>query len=132
MQADVNMRIFPVMPDLWWIPLAPKMMINTAPERPSRTPIMRCREKRSVPMIIESISTNRGVMVLIIEPSMGEVLTSPNIIHNLRDMPIRSEAIKIFTLSARSIRSRRSHNNGISDHTAAIVSEAETIASGDM
>ena len=71
-------------------------------------------------------------MVLIIEPSMGEVVTKPNIIHNFRSTPIRSAATNILRLSLGSTLSLLSHNRGTSDHNAAIASEADTIAKGEM
>jgi hypothetical protein len=71
-------------------------------------------------------------MMLIMEPSMGEVFAKPNIIHNLRPMPISIAAPKILRRSAGSTLSYFSQISGISDSSAAITNDAETIARGDI
>jgi hypothetical protein len=80
----------------------------------------------------ESTSTNKGVVVPIIEPSMADVLARPNIIHNLRATPISSAAPNILSLSFGTTLSRGSHNIGTSENNAAITIEAVTIAIGEI
>lgn len=132
MVAEVSISRLPVMPDLECELPEPKRITKTAPVRPSRTPAMRWRESCSAPTTAERISTRSGVVVLIIEPSIGEVLTRPNIIHSFRDTPIKSAATNTRILSRGSTLSCFSQSIGTSDHTEAITSEAETIAKGDM
>ena len=85
-----------------------------------------------MPTMAERKSTIRGVEVLIIEPSIGEVFARPNIIHNFRATPISIAAPNIFNLSADSTLSGFSHNRGINERVAAITNEADTIAIGEM
>ena len=131
-QAEPKISRLPTTPDFSWALLAPKSMISIAPAMPSSTPAMRCRDRFSAPTTTESRRTRSGVVVLMIDPSMGEVCTSPNIMHNFLDTPIRSAAAKILRRSALLTFSGFSQMRGISDHAAAITSEADTIASGDM
>ena len=62
-----------------------------------------------MPTMAERKSTIRGVEVLIIEPSIGEVFARPNIIHNFRATPISIAAPNIFNLSVDSTLSGFSH-----------------------
>jgi hypothetical protein len=86
----------------------------------------------STPTIVDRKSTIRGVEVLIIEPSIGEVFAKPNIIHSFRATPISIAAPKIFMRSAVSTLSGFSQSSGTSDHKAAITNDADTIAIGEM
>jgi hypothetical protein len=88
--------------------------------------------KRSTPTITDKTSTRSGVTVPIIEPSMGEVWARPNIIHSLRATPISSAAPNILSLSFGATLSRGSQSIGISEKSAAIRSEAVTIAIGEI
>ena len=85
-----------------------------------------------MPTMAERKSTIRGVEVLIIEPSIGEVFARPNIIHSLRATPINIAAPNIFSRSADSTFSGRSHKSDTNDSNAAITNEADTIAIGEM
>jgi hypothetical protein len=89
-------------------------------------------ESRSMPTMNERKSTIRGVEVLMIEPSMGEVFANPNIMHNFRATPINIAAPKILSLSVGSTFSGFSHIRGINENNAAITNEADTIAIGEM
>ena len=131
MQAEVKMRRLPSKPDCLCKLLLDRITA-IAPDIPRSRPISFIFVKRSNPTKTDNISTSRGVVVLIIEPSMGDVCDSPNIIHSLRDMPISSAAPKIFMRSSVSTFSCFSHNIGISDHTAATTNDADTIAKGEM
>ena len=103
-----------------------------APAIPSNNPMTFVFERCSMPTIAERKSTIRGVEVLIIEPSIGEVFASPNIIHNFRATPINIAAPKILSRSAGSTRSGFSHNSDTNENSAAITNDADTIAIGDI
>ena len=131
MQAEVKMRRLPLNPECSWVVLL-EIMMAIAPAIPSSSPNSFIFVKRSNPTNTDNKRTMRGVVVLIIEPSMGEVCDRPNIIQSLRDMPIRSAAPKILMRSSAAILSCFSHSIGMSDHTAATTNDADTIAKGVM
>ena len=131
-QAEVNMRILPNDLEYSCELLLFDMIMAIAPAIPSSRPNTFIFFSFSTPTITDSTNTIRGVVVLIIEPSMGDVFASPNIIHNLRVTPINIAAPKILSRSAGSIFSGFSHNRGANDHRAATTNDAETIAIGEM
>lgn len=105
---------------------------DIAPAIPRSNPITFNLENCSNPTTTDKTSTSSGVVVLIIEPSIGDVWESPNIIHSLRVIPIRSAAPNSFNRSAGSTLSVFSHIIGINDQIAATTNEAVTIAIGEM
>ena len=104
----------------------------TAPAIPSSSPPTLIFVKCSIPTATDSSRTSSGVEVPIIEPSMGEVCESPNIIQSLRTNPISMAAPNIFSRSAGSTLSAFSHNSGSNDNMAATANDADTMANGDM
>ena len=132
MHAEVKIRRLPPIFD-WVCELSLlDTIIAIAPTMPSSKPISFTLVNLSIPTTTDNISTISGVVVLIIEPSIGDVCESPNIIHNLRPKPINIAAPNIFRRSAGSTLSLFSHSSGIKDHSAATTSEAATIAKGEM
>ena len=118
------------MPDCSWELL--DRIMATAPAIPSNRPPILIFVKCSKPTATDSNKTSSGVEVPIIEPSMGEVCDSPNIIQSLRTKPISIAAPNILSRSAGSTLSAFSHNNGSNDHNAATANDADTMAKGEM
>lgn len=69
-------------------------------------------------------------MVSMIEPSMGDVSERPYIRNTLRKTPINMAAPKNLRMSARSIRSARSHRSGTSEMRAVAINDASANAKG--
>ena len=131
-QAEQNISEFPNRLDCSCEPKLLVTIIAMAPPIPSSNPATFIFVNRSKPTITDSSRTSSGVVVLIIEPSMGEVFAKPNIIHNFRPIPISIAAPNILMRSAGSTLSDFSHNRGMSESSAAITNEAETIARGEI
>ena len=130
--ADTRIRRLPSTPDCVSEPILLDTIIAIAPVKPISRPRIFILDNRSIPTITDRKSTMSGVEVLIIEPSMGEVCASPNIIHSFRATPMSIAAPKIFKRSTGATRSGFSQSSGTSDHKAAITSDADTIAIGEM
>ena len=131
-QADTRISRFPSTPDCVCEPMLLDTIIAIAPAIPISRPTIFIFDTRSIPTITERKSTMRGVEVLMIEPSMGDVCASPNIIHSFRATPMSIAAPKIFRRSVGATRSGFSQNIGTSDSNAAMTSDADTIAIGEM
>lgn len=71
--ADVAMMILPKALDCSWPSLLLDTITDIVPASPRSSPHSRCLVNLSMPAMTESSNTIRGVVVLIIEPSMAEV-----------------------------------------------------------
>ncbi|GFI54699.1 hypothetical protein IMSAGC022_01321 [Alistipes sp.] len=83
-------------------------------------------------MTTDIASTSSGTTVSMIEPSIGDVRDRPYISSSLRAMPMTSAARNMILMSLRSIFSLFCHSNGINEKRAVTISEADTIATGEM
>ena len=129
---DTNISRLPHTLDWVCTPLLLVRIIASVPIIPSARPTTFFVVKWSTPTTTDRRSTSRGVVVPIIEPSMGEVSASPNIIQSLRATPISSAAPNILALSWGATLSSFSHISGTSEKSAAIRSDAVTIAMGEI
>ena len=75
-----------------WTDEAPESTTHTAPAKPIVRPMIFMRENLSSPNKTDTTKTRIGMMVSIIEPSMGDVRERPNIRNDLRKTPINRAA----------------------------------------
>jgi hypothetical protein len=131
-QAEQNISELPKSVDCLCVSKLLVTIIAIAPPIPSSKPAIFIFVNRSKPATTDSKSTSNGVMVLMMEPSIGDVLAKPNIIHNFLPIPISIAAPNILRRSFGSTLSYFSHNRGVSESSAAMANDADTIVSGDM
>ena len=97
---------------------------------PNTRPAILRRVNLSIPSTTEISSTSSGVIVSMIDPSMGDVRDKPYMSSTLRITPISRAAPIIVLMSLRAIGRALLQSKGTSEKSAAAQSEAVTSAIG--